>query len=98
MLVLILVLALLALPNALLARRQQRSPMLWGFLSIVGFFIAYFLLGGTYFAIMYKGAMTQEAVTAWVLERPLMAFMMMLLGVAGVLAVRFILERTAKSK
>lgn len=86
-------LVLLALPNARLARRQGRNGLLWGFLSIVGFFAAYFFVGGTYFSIVYKGAMTREAVTAWVMEQPLIAVLMFLFGIGGVLLVRFILEK-----
>jgi hypothetical protein len=93
MLLFILMLVLLALPNARLARKQGRSGVLWGFLSIVGFFAAYFFVGGAYFSIVYKGAMTREAVTAWVMDKPLIALLMMLFGIGGVLLVRFILEK-----
>lgn len=93
MLLLVLILVLLAIPNAMLARKKGLSPVLWGFLSIVGFFATYLVVGGTYFSLVYKGAMTQEAVTAWVVAKPLIALLMFLFGIGGVLLVRFILER-----
>ncbi len=93
MLLFILILLMLALPNAMLARKKGHNPFIWGLLSILGFFVAYFFVGGTYFAIVYKGAMTEEAVTAWVMKKPLIALLMFLIGIGGVLLVRFILER-----
>ncbi|MBS1615570.1 MAG: hypothetical protein JST06_05570 [Bacteroidetes bacterium] len=98
MLLFLLILLLLALPNALLARRKGHSPVLWGLLSILGFFVAYFFIGGSYFALVYKGAMTEEAVTAWVMKQPLTALLMFLMGIGGVLFVRFILERRQQAK
>ena len=86
-------LALMALPNAMLARKKNQSPLLWGFLSILAFFLTYVFVGGAYFSMVYKGAMTQEAVSAWVMEKPLVALMMFLFGIGGILLMRFILER-----
>ena len=91
----LLLLCLMAYPNARLAQRNGRNPFVWGVLSLVAFFFAYCLFGSVYLTMVYAGPYTKEAIVDWVKVSPLPVFTMFLLGVGGILLVRYILERTA---
>ena len=84
---------LLVYMNARLARKKGLNPILWGFITLLAFFVFYCILGSIYIGIIYKGPITREALTAWIFESPLSIIMLMMLGIGGTLVVRFILER-----
>ena len=94
----LLLLCLMAYPNARLAQNKGRNPFAWGLLSLAAFFFAYCLFGSVYLTIVYPGPFTREAVMNWAKASPLPAFTMFLLGIGGILLVRYILERSASKR
>jgi hypothetical protein len=88
-----LLLALLIYTNVRLAVVKGLNPWTWGVISLVAFIIAYLLLGSAYFFLVYKGPLNPDAARAWAEQYPLKAILMLMLGIGGVLIVRFILER-----
>lgn len=92
----LLLIALLVYTNATLARKKGLNPTLWGVISVFGFFAAYLLLGGIYISAVYKGPYTSDAVKAWAFNSPLEVLMMFMLGIGGMLVVRFILEKKSE--
>src|SRR5256885_1456786 len=89
----LLLLVLLVYMNTRLARKKGLNPLLWGLITLLAFFVFYCILGSIYIAVIYKGPLTREALTAWVLQSPLSVMMLVMLGIGGTLVVRFILER-----
>lgn len=87
--------------NARLAARKGRNPYVWGLISLLAFFVFYALLGGIYLLSVFKGtidpnlpqAQMQESVKNFLLSEPLTFMMMLMLGIGGMLVVRYILER-----
>lgn len=90
----LLVVGILAFLNARLALKKGRNPYAWGFLSLFAFFVAFITVGCLYFFMLYDGALTREAMQAYMEQNILTAVMMEMLGVGGMLLVRFILERS----
>ena len=60
--------------------------------------MSYILLGSVYIAIIYKGPLTRDALMSYFMDKPLVVTMVLLLGVAGVLIVRYFLERSRPDK
>ncbi len=89
----LLLLVLLVYMNARLARKKGLNPILWGFISVVAFFAFYCVVGSLYISAIYKGPVTREALTAWIMQSQLSQAMLAMIGVGGTLLVRFILER-----
>jgi len=81
--------------NARLAGKKGRNQFLWGFISLLAFFVFYAVLGLIYLSSIYSGALTKEALSAFLISQPLSLMMMVMLGIGGMLLVRFILERIA---
>ena len=94
---LLLLLALLIYTNVRLAKSKGKNPIVWGIVTFVAFLTAYLLLGTVYLAIVYKGPLNREALTTYLTNEPLAVIMLSMLGVGGVLLVRFILERAKGS-
>src|SRR6187455_2935681 len=94
---LLLLLALLIYTNVRLAKSKGKNPIVWGIGTFVAFLISYCLLGTVYLALVYKGPLTREYLTIYLTNEPLAQVMLSMLGVAGVLLVRFILERSKGS-
>ena len=94
MLLLLVVGALIYL-NARLALKKGRNPYIWGFVSFIAFFVAYGILGYFYLSSIYSGPFTRESVETYLMNEPLSLMMMVMLGIGGMLLVRFILERLA---
>ena len=90
---LLLLLALLIYTNVRLAKSKGKNPILWGIITFVAFFMSYCLLGTIYLAIVYKGPLERAALTSYLEHEPLAVIMLSMLGIGGVLLVRFILER-----
>jgi hypothetical protein len=89
----LLLLFLLAYTNSRLATKKGLNPLLWGFMSVIAFFLAYGVLGTIYLSLVYDGAYTREAIMAWIEKSPLSVAMLFMLGYGGMLLVRFIIER-----
>ncbi len=94
MLLLLLLLGLIIYTNARLAKKKGKNPVLWGVISLVAFFVSYAMLGVLYISFVYKGPYNQEAMKAYLMNEPLTVLMLLMLGVGGMLVVRFILERS----
>jgi quinol-cytochrome oxidoreductase complex cytochrome b subunit len=89
----LLLLILVIFTNARLASSKGLNPFLWTLISLVAFSLAYLFLGGIYLVMVYKGAYTKPAIEAWVQQNPLSVLFMLMLGVGGMLVVRYIIER-----
>lgn len=94
---LLLPLVLMVFLNARLARVKGRNSYLWGFITFLAFFAAYAVLGSIYVAMIYKGPLTKEALTAWLGQSIITQVMLMMIGIGGTLIVRFILERKERA-
>lgn len=79
--------------NANLAKKKGLNPILWGFITVVAFFVAMMLLGALYMSLVYNGPMTQEAMKQYMESNMLVAWTLIFLGIGGTLLVRFILEK-----
>src|SRR6186997_2911998 len=90
---LLLLLALLIYTNVRLAKSKGKNPVVWGIVTFVAFLTFYCMLGTVYLAIVYKGPFDRESLTSYLEHRPLAVIMLSMLGIGGVLLVRFILER-----
>ncbi len=84
--------------NGRLARSRGRSPIVWGIVTVIAFLLAQGILGTIYVGAVYKGAMNPQSLAAFIQANPLSALMIVLLGMGGVLAVRFYLERSGPPK
>jgi hypothetical protein len=80
--------------NGQLARKKGKSPVAWGFLTVLAYFIALFLCSIFYLLMVYKGPQTPEAIQATLSQNPLTQLLLELLGIGGPLLVRYILERS----
>jgi hypothetical protein len=94
---LLLLLALLIYTNVSLAKKKGKNPIVWGIVTFFAFFISYCVLGVIYLAIIYKGPWNQESLNSYLRNEPLAIAMLSMLGVGGVLLVRFLLERSKGS-
>lgn len=93
MLLLLLLLVFLIYSNVRLARKKGKNPVIWGLISLAAFLVFYGMLGGIYISIVYKGPVAREAVQAYLMKEPLAMTMLIMLGIGGVLLVRYLLER-----
>ena len=59
-----------------------------------GFFLSFFLFSIIYIVFIYKGSHEPEVLKSHLNNEPLTAIMLLMLGIGGMLAVRFILERS----
>jgi hypothetical protein len=87
---------ILTYQNARLAARKGRNAYIWGFFSLIAFIVGFILLGDIYLAAGYRGPQNKEAVSKYImnaLSEPLNMMMMLMLGIGGMLIVRFFLER-----
>ena len=89
----LLLLALLIYTNVSLAKKKGKNPVIWGIVTFFAFFVSYMVLGVIYVAIIYKGPWNNAALTAYLTHEPLANTMLAMLGVGGVLIVRYVLER-----
>lgn len=87
-------LGLLIYTNARLATKKGKNPFVWGLITLVAFLLAFGILGGSYLTAVYNGPVTPEAIAQYYVENPLVITIMVMLGIGGVLLVRYILERT----
>ena len=85
-------------PNVRLAARVGQNGILWGFISVVLFFVFYLVFGGTFVAITYKGDFTQTAMKSYAQSHPFAGVTMLLFGIGGILLTRYILERIGKQQ
>lgn len=92
----ILLISLLIYMNARLAASKGMNTLLWSFISLMAFFVAYAVLGAAYFMLSYKGDFTPAAVQThmktWITQ-PLNVIMMFMLGAGGTLLIRYVIER-----
>jgi hypothetical protein len=84
--------------NGRLAKARGRSPIAWGFISLLAFLLAQGIFGSIYVEQVYKGPMTPEGFAAFLTSNPLSGLLIILFGFGGVLAVRFYLERSSARK
>ena len=85
-------------PNVRLATRVGQNGILWGFISVVLFFVFYLVFGGIFIAITYKGDFTQAAIKSYAQSHPFAGITMLLFGIGGLLLARFILERIGRQR
>jgi hypothetical protein len=90
---LLLLLALLIYTNVSLAKKKGKNPVVWGIVTFFAFFVSYCVMGAIYMAIIYKGPWNNDAITVYLRNEPLAVAMLSMLGVGGVLLVRYVLER-----
>lgn len=96
----LLIIGILIYLNVRLALAKGRNPYTWGFLSLLGFFAALFTVLLVYLLAIYDGPIngpeaSKMAVTH-LTQKPLTSLMIEMLGVGGMLLVRFILERSTR--
>lgn len=84
--------------NGRIASRKGRSPIVWGAISLVAYFVSYAVLTGIYLPLVYKGPTTPEGITEFVQGNPLSGLLIILFGFSGVLAVRLYLERSSRGE
>ncbi|MBS1644938.1 MAG: hypothetical protein JST36_07870 [Bacteroidetes bacterium] len=91
---LLIILGWLIYYNIRLAKKKGKNPISWGIFTFLGFFLSYAILGSIYVAIIYKGPITREGLEAYLMKEPLVATMLLAIGIGGALLVRFILEKS----
>lgn len=92
-----LVIGLMALPNIRLAQKIGQNGVLWGFISILFYFIFQIIFGMILFAFTYKGAYEMNAMKAYLNKPPaVFSLAVVLFGIGGILLARYILERIGK--
>jgi hypothetical protein len=84
--------------NGRIAQASGRSPIVWGFISLVAYFVSYAVLTGFYMGAVYKGPMTPDGIRAFVEANPSSGLLILLFGFSGVLAVRYYLERNGSRR
>ncbi len=94
----LLILGFLIYSNARLAASKGRNPAAWVLISIVAYFISYAFLATFYLALVYKGEYTQEALISYLQNNPMTGLLVVLLGISGVLGVRYYLEKSASRR
>ena len=84
--------------NALLAKQKGQNTIVWGIITVVAFFITYSVGGAILIAILYKGPMQPEALSEYILSKPVLSITLMFFGLGGYLLTRYILERMPTAK
>lgn len=79
--------------NAQLAKRKGQNTIIWVIITMVAFFLSYFVGFMLMILIFYKGALEQTAILAFMFDRPLIVVTIMFFALGGYLLVRYILER-----
>lgn len=79
--------------NALLARRKGQNTVAWVLITLVSYFILYFITFMVLVLAMYRGPMAQEPLFAYLQQHPLMQVTFMVCGLGGYLFARYLLER-----
>lgn len=91
--------AFCAYSNAKLAMRKGQNTVIWAVITVVAFFMAYFVGSLVMILIFYKGSLTTEPtemakqMQAFLEERPMIVITIMFFGLGGYLLPRFLLER-----
>ncbi|HEY9177656.1 MAG TPA: hypothetical protein VIN07_08205 [Flavipsychrobacter sp.] len=84
--------------NGQLAKQKGQNTVVWGIITVVAFFVTYSIGGGILVAIMYNGPMQPEAISEYILARPVLGITLMFFGLGGYLLTRYILERMPTAK
>lgn len=84
--------------NGQLAKQKGQNTVVWGIITVVAFFVTYSIGGGILVAIMYNGPMQPEAISEYILARPVLSITLMFFGLGGYLLTRYILERMPIAK
>mgnify|MGYP001473011198 CR=1 FL=1 len=84
--------------NAILAKQKGQNTIVWGIITVVAFFITYSIGGGILVTIMYKGPMQPEAISEYILSKPVLGVTLMFFGLGGYLLTRYILEKMQNVK
>jgi DMSO reductase anchor subunit len=84
--------------NGQLAKQKGQNTVVWGLITIVAFFITYSIGGAILIAILYKGPLQPEAITEFILARPVLSITIMFFGLGGYLLTRYILEKMNTTK
>jgi Na+-driven multidrug efflux pump len=79
--------------NAQLARRKGQNTVIWVIITMVAFFLGYFIGSVAMVSIFYRGDLTPQAMMAFLVDRPLIVVTIMFFALGGYLLVRYILER-----
>lgn len=79
--------------NAILAKRKGQNVVVWVIITIVAFFLAYSIGGGILMMVLYKGPLSPEALSEFILTRPVLGITILFFGLGGYLLTRYILER-----
>lgn len=82
-----------AYQNAKLAGRKGQNPVVWVFITMLMFFLAYGMGAGILVMIMYKGPIDPDALKIFLEQHPFMYVTVLFIGLGGYLLVRYILER-----
>ncbi len=84
--------------NALVAKQKGQNTIVWGIITVVAFFITYSVGGAILIAILYKGPMQPEALSEYILSKPVLSITLMFFGLGGYLLTRYILEKMKDTK
>lgn len=84
--------------NGQLAKQKGQNTVVWGIITVVAFFVTYSIGGGILVAIMYNGPMQPEAISEYILTRPVLSITLMFFGLGGYLLTRYILEKMQNTK
>ncbi len=84
--------------NATLAKQKGQNTIVWGIITVIAFFITYSIGGGILVTIMYKGPMQPEAISEYILSKPVLGVTLMFFGLGGYLVTRYILEKMQNVK
>lgn len=99
MFILFVLIGLLVAYNSRLATRIGQNPILWGFITLVAFFMCQGILGYLLLCIINKSPIMMPQETTELLQKNPMAGMAILMfGVGGALLIRYILETMSKKK
>lgn len=82
-----------AYQNAKLARKKGQNTVLWVFITIVSFFVAYTIAAVALVLMMYKGPMDKDALQQFIASHPFLYITVLFIGLGGYLLIRYILER-----
>lgn len=97
----LIIIVVLVYFNLRLARQKGHNQLLWGLLTLLGYFLIGGIVGAIYVMATYKGTLEPEALMAYI--RALQSdvpksLLLLMFSIGGALFIRFILERQPDRK
>jgi hypothetical protein len=99
MFIIFLLIGILVAYNARLAMRIGQNGILWGFITLVSYFLCQSFFGAILILIINKWKMIMpQEINSLLQKNPMAALAIVMFGVGGALLIRYILETMAKKK